>query len=126
MLTVAFLLKLQLAIYAVLVVLLLFIPALTVRVFGLPAAVPAFWPRLTGGVLLAVAVAAVASDQGWMKAGTGLGIGGFIAINMTLAFVLASMLVAGNQVPTRRGRVVLWLLVLMMAALGFTEIAFAG
>jgi len=126
MLTAALLLKVQLAIYAVLVVLLLFIPSITLRVLGLPAAVPAFWPRLTGGLLLAIAVAAVASDQGWMKAGTGLGIGGFIAINLTLAFVLASLLVAGNQVPTRRGRFALWMLAAVMAALGFTQIAFAG
>lgn len=126
MLTAALLLKVQLALYAALVVLLLLFPSVTARVLGLPTAVPAFWPRLTGGLLLAVAVAAVASDQGWMKPGTGLGIGGFIAINLMFAFVLASLLVAGNQVPTRRGRFALWVLAVAMAALGFTQIAFAG
>lgn len=126
MLTVAFLLKLQLAIYAALIFLLLFIPLITVRVLGLPVATTGFWPRLAGGQLLALAIAAVATDQGWMKAGTGLGIGGFIAINLTLAFIVASLLVTGGQVPTRRGRVALWLLAVVMAALGFSEIAFAG
>lgn len=126
MLTVAFLLKLQLAIYAALVFLLLAIPLITVRVMGLPAAATGFWPRLVGGLLLAQGAAALATDQGWMKAGTGLGLGGFIVLNLTLAFVLASLLVVGSQVPTRRGRVVLWLLAIVFATLGFTEIAFAA
>ena len=125
MLTVAFLLKLQLAIYAALVFLLLVIPLMTVRVMGLPAAATGFCPRLVGRLLLALGAAALATDQGWMKAGTGLGLGGFIVINLTLAFVLASLLVVGSQVPTRRGRVVLWLLAIVFATLGFTEIAFA-
>lgn len=125
MVTAAFLLKLQLAIYAALAFLLLATPSIAVRVLGLPAAAPAFWARLSGGFFLAIGIAAIASDQGWTKAGTGLGIGGFIAINLTLAFVLASLLAVGAQVPTRRGRAVLWLLVIVMAALGFTQIAFA-
>lgn len=126
MLTAALLLKVHLALYALLIVLLLFIPSLTIRALGLPPAPAAFWPRLVGGLLLAISVAAIASDQGWMKPGTGIGIGAFVAINLTLAFVLASLLAVGGQVPTRRGRAVLWLLAIVMAALGFTEIAFTG
>ena len=53
-------------------------------------------------------------------------IGAFVAINLTVAFVLVSLLAVGGQVPTRRGRAVLWLLAIVMAALGFTEIAFTG
>lgn len=126
MLTAALLLKIQLAVVAILVVLLLAIPLITIRVLGLPPAATGFWPRLVGGLLLALGIAAIVTDQGWTKAGTGLGIGAFIAIDLTAAFVLASLLVTGaGQVPTRRGRLTLWLLALVLAALGFAEIAFA-
>lgn len=125
MLTAALLLKLQLAMYAALVALLLLVPLVAIRILGLPPATTGFWPRFVGGLLLAIGVAAIATDQGWMKPGTGLGIGGFVAINLMSAFVIASLLVTGNQVPSRRGRIALWLLAIALTALGFAEIAFA-
>lgn len=126
MMTAALLLKAQLALIAALVVLLVGMPLMTIRLLGLPAAATAFWPRLAGGLLLAIGVAALATDQGWVKAGTGLGIGGFVAINLSFAFVLVSQLALGAPVPSRRGRIVLWLLAALFAILGFSEIAFAG
>jgi hypothetical protein len=36
-----------------------------------------------------------------------------------------SLLVAGPAMPTRRGKVALWILAIVIAGLGFTEIAYA-
>ena len=117
------LLRIELGVLATLAVLLLVIPAITIRVAGLPPAASNFWPRLFGGAVAGLIIATIAGDQGWTR--SGIGLGAFIAINLTLAFTLASILVAGQPVPTRRGRVVLWVLTVVLAALGFVQIAYA-
>jgi hypothetical protein len=121
----ALVLRLELALLVTFAVLFLAIPGTTIRIFGLPAAGNHFWPRLLGAVYLGQALAILASDQGWTK--SGLGLGGLVAINLTGAFVLLSMLVVnGSAIPTKRGKAFLWTLALVMAALGFTAIAFAN
>ena len=103
--------------------LLLAAPSLLIGALGLPPAGSSFWPRLTGGVLLGTAIATAAGLAGWTK--SGLGLGGHVAINVTIALALVSMLVLGLAVPTRRGRAFLWLLALSLLALAFVEIAHA-
>lgn len=129
--TAAHLLRLELAFLIVFSVLLLAIPNTTTRVLGLPPAGSSFWPRLVGALLLGLAVAVVATDQGWLTVtttkgplATGIELGAFVAINLTLAFVLMTTLVSASPVPTRRGKLFLWTLALALVVLGFTQIAY--
>jgi hypothetical protein len=123
MITAALLLRLEVGISLAAAVLLLAIPNTSLRIAGLPATNP-FWPRLLGGTFLGLVLAALATDQGWTK--SGLGLGGFAALNLTLAFVLATLLFAGPAQTTKRAKVILWLITAALAVLGFTEIAFAA
>ncbi len=118
------LLRLELAVLVSIAFLFLAIPNTTIRILGLPTAGASFWPRLVGAAFLGMAVAAVATDQAWTK--SGLGIGGFVAINLTFSFVLMSLLVVGPSIPTRRGKVILWILATFIATLGFVQIAYAA
>ena len=102
---------------------LLLAPILTIRLLGLPSAGLSFWPRLSGGLLIGMALATAAGGMGWTA--SGLGLGGRVAINVVLAFVVAAMLVNGPAIPTRRGRVLLWLLTLALSTLALVEIAWA-
>jgi hypothetical protein len=129
--TAAHLLRLELVFLITFALLLLATPSTTIRVLGLPPAGSSFWPRLAGALLLGLAMAVIATDQGWLTVSTakgplatGIGLGAFVAINLTLAFVLMSMLVAGAALPTRRGKVFLWGVALLSALLGFVEIAY--
>jgi hypothetical protein len=129
--TAAHLLRLELVFLITFALLLLATPGTAIRIFGLPPAGSSFWPRLAGALLLGLAIAVIATDQGWLTVSTakgplatGIGLGAFVAINLTLAFVLMSMLVAGAPLPTRRGKVFLWSVALLSALLGFVEIAY--
>lgn len=117
------LLRLELAVLTVFAVLLLGIPRVTIRVFGLPGEGSGFWPRMLGAGALGLAIAALAADQGWTK--SGLGLGGFVALNLTIALVLATLLVVGASLPTKRGQAILWVVVAIHAVLGFVQIAYA-
>ena len=103
--------------------LLLTAPALTIRALGLPSSGTSFWPRLIGGLLAGIALATLAGGMGWTK--TGIGLGGHIAISTTVAFILLAMLVNGPELPTRRGRALLWGLVLGLIAISLVEVAYA-
>jgi hypothetical protein len=103
--------------------LLLSTPMLLNAALGLPHAGSSLWPRLFGGALLGIAIATAAGIAGWTK--SGLGLGGHVAVNITIALTVLSMLVLGPTAPTRRGRGFLWLLALALLALAFVEIAHA-
>jgi hypothetical protein len=129
--TASHLLRLELVVLLSLAALLLAAPTTSIRALGLPPAGTTFWPRLVGTLLLGLAVAVIATDQGWLTVSTakgplatGLGLGAFVAINLTAAFVLATILVFGTPVPTRRGKIFLWSLTMLTAALGLVEIAY--
>jgi hypothetical protein len=117
------LLFLEAIIEAALGVLLLAAPMLMIKALGLPQAGSSFWPRLLGGALTGIAIATAAGLAGWTK--SGLGLGGHVAINVSIAMTVLSMLVLGPAAPTRRGRGFLWLLALSLLALAFIEIAHA-
>jgi hypothetical protein len=121
-LSAALLMRLQVTLLLGLAGLFIVMPTLAIRLLGLPPA-SSVWPRLFGGALLGMATAIVAQDLRWTS--SGLGIGGSVAINLVLAFTLASVLAVGAPMPTRRGRLVGWLLALAFAGLAFTQIAFA-
>lgn len=130
-LTAIHLFRLELVILLTFAALLLVAPMTTASVFGLPPAGTPFWPRLLGAIVLGLALAVVATDQGWLvmstpsgPSATGIGLGAFVVLNLTVAFVLATMLIFGADIPTRRGRAALWLLVAAATLLGFVQIAF--
>ena len=102
---------------------LVLVPGLTIRFLGLPRSGTNFWPRLLGAVLLGLAMAAVL--EGTLRAQGGLGLAGSIAINLCVAIILGSSLILGKTAPTRRGRLILWLLLILLTLSSLAELAFA-
>ena len=102
---------------------LLIIPKITINLFGLAADATTFWPRVLGAGALGIMLGVIAQDQGWTK--TGIGLGGCVAINLTLALALVTMLIIGPKMPTTRGTVTIWGMALSHAVLGFVQIAYA-
>ena len=98
-------------------------PTLSLRMLGLPTSTNAFWPRVTGALLAGLALANLAGLLGWTK--TGIGLAGHIAVSLAVAFVLIAMLVNGTDIPTKRGRFILWAMALGLIALSLVEIAYA-
>jgi hypothetical protein len=119
----ASLLSLHVVLFGALAALLLVLPSLTLRALGLPSSGEPVWPRLTGALLAGIAIAVVAANQGWTR--SGLGLGGLVAIDLVVAFTLVSALAFGTAAPTRRGRLFLWSLALVLALVGFVSIAIA-
>ncbi len=105
------------------VLFLLLIPKLTMKIFGLAEDPTTFWPRMLGAGALGILIAVIAQDQGWTK--TGFGLGGCVALNLTVAVALALMMVVGPKMPTPRGTATIWGMVASHAVLGFVQIAFA-
>jgi hypothetical protein len=105
------------------VLFLLIIPKFTMKLFGLAEDPTTFWPRVlgagAGGILLGV----IAQDQGWTKSGFGLG--GCVALNLTLAVALALMMLVGPKMPTGRGTATIWGMAASHAILGLVQISFA-
>lgn len=126
MISAATLLRFEVALLLTIAFILMAMPAVTIKALGLPSAGSTFWPKLLGGVILGQAVATLAFDQGWIKAGLGSGFGGFVAMNLTTAFVLATLLVVGQPIPSTRGRILLWCVAGGLAVLGFVQIAYVS
>ena len=103
--------------------LLVLAPVRLAALLGLPSATAAFWPRLLGGLLLGLTAAMLV--QGLFPNVRTLTPAGLIAINVTTGIVLAGLLMLAKAATTRRGRLLLWALVLALAALVSFEIAYA-
>lgn len=99
-------------------------PRILARILGLPPAENPFWPRVLGGLLVGIAAAAFIEVK--FKAGSGLGLGGAIAINLAGVSILVSLLILGQAGPLRRGRAVLWIVAGVLATLALVEIAWLG
>lgn len=100
-------------------------PRATIKAFGLPGAggAAAFWPRLAG--VLLVGIAGASFLQGWLGRANGLGLAGSALINACLAVMIFVTLTARGDGLVRRGRILLWLLGILLATAGVIEIAFA-
>ena len=120
------LLQLELLINGGFALILLIFPQLSVRLLGWPQAGSTFWPRTLGGALAGVAIATLTTLAGWTRDGLGSGFGlvGHIAVNMTMAFVLISMLVMGPDHPTHRGSLFTWMISIGLVLLALVEIAY--
>lgn len=100
-------------------------PRATIKAFGLPAAsgtVP-FWPRVAG--VLLVAIAGASFLQGWLGRSNGLGLAGSALINASLAAMLFITLGLRGGSLMRRGRILFWLLGILLATASVIEIAYA-
>lgn len=104
-------------------IILVLLPGVAIKALGLAQTPTYFWPRMLGAVLLGMSVASVL--EGSLRAKAGLGLSGSIAINLAAIFVLGSHLILARTAPTKRGRLTLWLLVIVLAALSLAEFAFA-
>lgn len=113
---------LELATKAAAGLLLLFVPLTTIKVLGLPGPDTAFWPRLLGALLIALALATYMDVS--VRLGHGLGLAGTVVINLTLGLVLAGLLYQKQGPQTRRGRLIMWLLAAGLLGLGLIEIAY--
>ena len=103
--------------------LLLAAPGTVSRALGLPRDPSGFWPRILGAVLLGLATATVL--EGWIGRAHGLGLAGTLAINLASAGGIASLLILGKAAPTRRGRLLLWLVVAVLVLLALLELPYA-
>ncbi len=104
--------------------LLILAPGLTIKLIGLPKSDGNFWPRMLGALLLGLAIASLL--QGTLRAQGGLGLTGSIAVNLTVTAVLGSLLILGPATPTKRGRLALWCLMILLTLLSLAELAFAS
>ena len=98
-------------------------PKLSLRILGLPASPTQFWPRIAGALLAGLALANLAGLLGWTK--TGIGLAGHIAVSLSVAFVLLTMLMTGTEIPTKRGRAILWAMAIGLIVLSLVEVAYA-
>lgn len=103
---------------------LVLVPRTLARVAGLPPAESSFWPRLLGGILIGIAVAALVEVR--FKSSIGLGLAGAVSVNVATAATLGSLLILGQAGPSRRGRFALWLAAAGLLILALVEIAWLG
>jgi hypothetical protein len=102
---------------------LLLAPGSVARLLGLPLPGTPFWPRLLGSVLLGLGIASYL--HGTLPGGRGLAPAGAIAVNLSAAAVITTMLVMRRGLAARRGRLVLWTTVTVLVLLSLLEISVA-
>lgn len=101
---------------------LLLFPLLFCKVFGLPRPNTGFWPRILGASFLGQAGALFL--EGAVPNTHGLGLGGALTINLSIAAILASMIILGAVGEKRRAQALLWLLVVVLVTLSLFELAY--
>jgi hypothetical protein len=100
-------------------VLLIVYPQGLVEALGVPPVITTFFPRVLGGVLLGIGIALLIAYRGGPQ---GLGLDGAIAINLCGAGVVSGWLVAAPSAIPPRGRVTLWIIVLLVVGIGLVEL----
>lgn len=85
---------------------------------GLPPTETAFYPTILGAVIFGIGIALLLARAGR----PGLGIDGAIAINLVGAGVLVVWLLAGPPAIPTRGLITLWVVAIVVLAIGFAEL----
>lgn len=99
---------------------LLIAPRLLSRVMGFPVPSDDFWPRMLGGLLAGLGLAAGLESQ--YLPGKVISLYGLSAVNLASAVVLAGLLILGFAGTTKRGRTTLWLTFAALSIVAFMEI----
>lgn len=103
--------------------LLLLVPVGIIRFLGLPLTNTHFYPSILGAVLFGIGVALFIELAGNPKKIRGLGLGGAIVINMIGSFVLIGWLIFGNLVVPLKGRIILWIIAVVVFSIGIVELS---
>lgn len=102
--------------------LLLLFPAGLLELLGLPPTNTYFYATILGGVILGIGVALCLEWWGAARGVRGLGLGGAIAINFCGGGVLLTWLIVGDLAMPLHGRIVLWVVAVMVLGIGVAEI----
>lgn len=102
-------------------VLLLAFPRSFPETVGLPGVATGFYPSILGAVLLGIGIALCFEWRRQPSGIGGLGLVGAIAINLCGGLCLAGWLVFGGLEISARGRLVLWVLVVVLVGISGTE-----
>ena len=89
---------------------------------GVPYSEVYFYPNILGAVLIGIAIALVMEYSRKPDGLIGLGLGGAIAINLCAGFVLALWLIFGNLNLPLKGKLFLWLLVIILVGISSVEL----
>jgi hypothetical protein len=103
----------------VLGLLLLSYPEWLVEALGMPPVETTFFPNVLGGVLFGIGLALLIAFRGGRE---GLGLDGAIAINLCGAGVVAGWLVVAPRAIPPRGKITLWIIVLLVVGIGLIEL----
>lgn len=98
-------------------------PRELVQALGIPMVDSAFYPSVLGGVLFGIGLALMLERLRAPRGLAGLGLGGAVAINLCGGLVLAGWLALGGLELPLRGRLFLWVLVLLLVGLSWVELA---
>jgi len=99
---------------------LLLSPKVLIRLFALPDSQSAFWPRLTGALLIGLATVIFMSGAKLIP--DGIGLAGLAILNFCAATILFSAYWAPNPTARRRGTSLLGLMALGLALLAIAEV----
>jgi hypothetical protein len=97
-------------------------PLTTLALLGLERPSTGFWPRLVGAVTVGLAAGVWIGLQ-FPAAKGAIGPAGLIAINFATAAALLVPLILGTAAPTRRGKLAVAVITIVLSALAFLEIA---
>lgn len=103
-------------------VVLLLYPLGSAEWLGLPRTEHDFYPTILGGILLGIGIALLIERFGHTRKIRGLSLPGAIAINFCGATVLLIWLLFYPLTLPLRGQVLLWIIVLLVYGIGFTEL----
>jgi hypothetical protein len=110
------------AINLILGFLLLVFPLDLFQFIGVPIEAPSFYASILGAVLVGIGIALLIERFRSPTDMVGLGLGGAITINIYAALILAGWLVSGKLSIPVRGQLVLWGLVVILAAISWFEL----
>ncbi|WP_423414708.1 ABC transporter permease [Hyphomicrobium sp. B1] len=105
-------------------VVLIVVPLITLTLAGIEKPNSGLWPRLTGALILSIAVS-VWIGLTYPEARGSIGPAALVPINLISAAILIAALVMGAAAPTRRGKLIVAAGAVVLLALGFLEIAHA-
>ena len=104
-------------------IILLLFPIGVIDFLGLPQTSTNFYPSILGAVIFGIGLALLLELAGHAKRFRGLGLGGAILINIVGSFVLFFWLIFGSLDIPIKGRVVLWIVGVIVFLISAVELA---